>query len=108
MLEGIPAESVGLVVRAIAGPGAVCRLVEALAPRLAATRHLGFYLAFALEVLGRLKCLVLLPRFKRKIALLLPSAYFLRTLHSRPPPFIRHPSTPPISPNRCCRRTARC
>lgn len=51
VIEAIPKESVPLVVRAVTG-GAVCRLIEGLAPRLLASTHLEFYLSFSLEVLS--------------------------------------------------------
>jgi hypothetical protein len=53
-IEAIPSDQVALVLRS---PGfrdnqaVVCRLVEGLAPRLAASTRLEFYLAFSLEVL---------------------------------------------------------
>lgn len=51
VIESIPKESLPLVVRSVTG-GAVCRLIESLAPRLMASTHLEFYLAFSLEVLS--------------------------------------------------------
>jgi len=53
VLESVPSEDVGLVVASLGNSsGAVVRLVEALAPRLAASRHLEFYLNFALATLS--------------------------------------------------------
>jgi periodic tryptophan protein 2 len=51
VIEAVPTETIPLVVRSVTG-GSVCRLIEALAPRLLASRHLEFYLAFSLEVLS--------------------------------------------------------